>query len=160
MVSYDAIPKEDVCTAQSPGRTVTPRRMNDGNLSNSVGCSSSTGLRSTFGSSSSSSTRRRLSTVGGGRMDPSSAMLRLRTSLAGSDRHIYDDLDMHDDRFKNDSNTTTSMKNNEKKKTTTSYASIDDNNESLISNIGKVLHQIPAIALMGIFHMMVGIRKY
>ena len=149
MVSYDAIPKEDVCTAQSPGRTVTPRRMNDGNLSNSVGCSSSTSLR-----------RRRLSTVGGGRMDPSSAMLRLRTSLAGSDRHIYDDLDMHDDRFKNDSNTTTSMKNNEKKKTTTSYASIDDNNESLISNIGKVLHQIPAIALMGIFHMMVGIRKY
>mgnify|MGYP005642549065 CR=1 FL=1 len=142
MVSYDAIPKEDVCTAQSPGRT--------------------TSLRSTFasGSPSSSSTRRRLSTVGGGRMDPSSAMLRLRTSLAGSDRHIYDDLDMHDDRFKNDSNTTTSIKNNEKKKTTTSYASIDDNNESLISNIGKVLHQIPAIALMGIFHMMVGIRKY
>ena len=106
--------------------------------------------------------RRPFSAIGGGRMDPSSAMHRLCTGMVGNDGidsnnsdNNGGDNDSSRSHNGNDANkataTTTTNRNN--------YSDNDNDNKSstIMAVITQALHQIPAIALIGIFHLMVGI---
>ncbi|MGK3741628.1 MAG: hypothetical protein ACI90V_008481 [Bacillariaceae sp.] len=114
------------------------------------------------GHDSLTSSRRRLSAIGGGRMDPSSAMHRLCTGMVGNDGIDNNNSDNNG----GDNGSSRSHNANDKNKaTTTTTTNINnygdngnaDKSSAIMAVITEALHQIPAIALIGIFHLMVGI---
>ena len=83
------------------------------------------------------STRRSYSAVGGGRMDPSSAMLRMRTSMVGGESDSNHDKTYNGKYEKN------------MDKLRSSASNIADGVNTSSMSFSHALGQIPAIALIG-----------
>ena len=134
MSSYDSIPQLN----STPPGLGTPRRKS--RLGGAVnGNISSTNLLAgnSMGHDIFNSSRRSYNAIGGGRMDPSSAMLRIRTSMVGGENDGYDDN--NDD-------------NKHEKKMNMTYATASNTGDGLNTSsmsFSHALGQLPAIALIG-----------